>query len=365
MPRLIFMTTEDIRLPANLRESDANSALQGEFRHRLQQERICKFFCDARDLKASAIASLKEWEAESTRAPVPGMAMSLPSAEPNLGMCVHQLCDRGPQEDVFKVFFRQKIKESPGVPQVYIVRGEEREALQSLIDRFCSVTIEKYLIPQLSLPREPVTRRLVDWPDPNSPSPKDALLDRLFAKIAGDEAYPDPNAEAFVALRLLSYRGILALKHEVRASRWTKNLLLLIEWYFRFWDQVASHRPPRQLLIFISILYPDGTREDGWKSWLPFSVAFGPCERDLIDLQNRRQREIENNPCMCPVSRLPELRCVEHQHVMEWFSANGICNLHERESYREKLFSKRACIHMANLEPELERIVSSYRKQSQ
>src|ERR1700736_142888 len=71
MPRLIFMTTEDFRLPANLRESDTNSALQGEFRIRLQQERICKFFNDARDLKAFAIASLKEGEAESVEVPAP------------------------------------------------------------------------------------------------------------------------------------------------------------------------------------------------------------------------------------------------------------------------------------------------------
>ena len=365
MPRLIFMTTEDFRLPANLRESDTNSALQGEFRHRLQQERICKFINDERDLKASAIASLKEWEVESVEAPAPAKPMRLPAAEPNLGLSVHQLCDRGPQEDVFKVFFRQKIKEIPGVPQIYIVSGEERESLQSLIDRFCTVTIEKHLIPQLNLPREPVTRRLVDWPDPNSPSPKDALLDRLFARVAEEEAYPDPNAEAFVALRLLTYRGILALKHEVRVPRWTQNLLVLVEWYCRFWDQVASHRPARQLVVFLSILYPDGTKEEGWKSWLPFSVAFGPCERDLIDLQNRRQRETENNPRMCPIIRLPELRCVGHHHVMDWFSTNGICELHERESHREKLFTKRDCVHMANLEPELEKIVASYRKQRQ
>jgi hypothetical protein len=54
----------------------------------------------------------------------------------------------------------------------------------------------------------------------------------------------------FVNLRLLTVGGMLALKHEIREKRWTAKVLRLIDWYCRFWDEVAAHNPMRQLMVF-------------------------------------------------------------------------------------------------------------------
>jgi hypothetical protein len=360
MPRLLFLTSDDFQTPADLSEPDSQSDLQQKFRSRLKQEPRARYFDTVDDLKAevrtSLLALLKE-AVEGPQAPFGGR-----NAKPQFGLGVYRLCDRGPQEDAFALFFRQKMRDTPFVPQIYILRGEERENLESLIDRFCTVTIEKHLIPQLNLPRVPVTCRLVEWPDPNSPDPEEALKFRLFVKVADDELYQALDSATFVKLRLLSESGILALKHEIRETRWSAKILRLIDWYCRFWDEVATHRPTRRLLVFISILYPDGTREDGWKSRLPFWFTFGSVERDLNELQNRRKRATEKNPYLCPIARLPEARCVRENHLMDWFSNFQLCELQERERHRKQLFANRECVHMAHLEPELKKIVTTWRE---
>jgi hypothetical protein len=137
IPRLIFLTREDFRVPANLRDSDVNREAQQKFRDRVCQERIVRYFDDPKDLKAHAIAalfSLAEQTGEITRPLQRGA-----NGEPSLGEDVHRLCDRGPQEDEFTSFFLRKSKELPGRPQIYILCGEERESLDCLIDR--SVTL--------------------------------------------------------------------------------------------------------------------------------------------------------------------------------------------------------------------------------
>jgi hypothetical protein len=358
MPRLIFLTKENFLLPANLMDSDVQRQAQQKFRNRVCQERIARFFDDPNDLKAHVIASLfslGEATGETTR---PSSRES--NGEPNLGAEVHRLCDRGPQEDEFTLFFRRVNKELPYLPHIYILRGEERESLDSLVDRFRCVTIGN-LISQLNLPRGPVICRLVTWPDSVSQHPEEALAAQLFKKIADKEEYQELNAAALANLALMKVDGILALKHEIRAKRWTLKVANLIDWYCRFWDEVAALRPKRRILIFLSILYPNGTKEHSWKSWVPFPLVFGPVERDLIKLQNRRQRETEKNPQMCPIARLPEIRCVRDDHLREWFSTNEICEQHEREMHCEKLFARRNCLHMAELEPELKEIVRTYR----
>jgi Domain of unknown function (DUF4062)/inactive STAND len=360
MPRLIFLTREDFRIPANLRDTDMNREAQQKFRERVCQERMVKFFDDPKDLRAHVIASLfhlAEETGETARPPSRGS-----SGEPNLGPDVYRLCDRGPQEDEFTSFFRQKTKDLAGAPHIYILRGEERESLDSLIDRFRSITIGN-LIPQLNLPRVPVICRLVRWPDPASSRPEEALVAQLFARIAENEPYQALDAAALVKLALLRAGGILALKHEIRAKRWTPMVVRLIDWYCGFWDEVAALHPKPRILVFLSILYPNGTKEQSWKSRLPFPLVFGPVDRDLLDLQNRRQRETERNPEMCPIAQLPEVRCVRDDHLREWFSTNGICDQNERDIHCQRLFAIRDCIHMAEVEPELKKIVAAYRNQ--
>jgi hypothetical protein len=142
-------------------------------------------------------------------------------------------------------------------------------------------------------------------------------------KTAEHEPYQALDAAALVKLALLRVDGILALKHEIHGKRWTPKVVRLIDWYCRFWDEVAASHPKRRILVFLSILYPNGTKEHSWKSRLPFPIVYGPVERDLIMLQNRRQRETEENPQMCPVARLPEIRCVRDIHLREWFTLLG------------------------------------------
>jgi SEFIR domain-containing protein/uncharacterized protein DUF4062/iSTAND domain-containing protein len=363
MPRLLFLMTDDYQVPVELRESNSEqqSALQRKFMARLRDELRVRYFDTVDDLKevmSTSLVPLLKDAMEGSRAPFGERTVT-----PKSGLGIYRLCDRGAQEDAFKLFFRQKMRDTPLLPQIYILQGEERENLDSLIDRFCTITIEKQLSPKLNLPRVPVTCRLIQWPDLNSPAPEEAVKLKLFEEVAEDgEDYSKPESATFAKLRQLSVSGILALKHEIRETRWSTKFFRLIEWYCRFWDEVAKHRPKRRLLIFISILYPGPVREDSWKSKLAFSFAFRSVGFYLNALQNGRNGAVRKNPCLCPIARLPPVRCVRANHLMDWFSNFKLCELHERENYRNRLFANRECVHMAHLEPELKKIVNIWRE---
>jgi hypothetical protein len=357
MPRILFLTGKDFPVPADLREPDEKWAAQKKFRERISNDRMAKFFDDPSELlglvkNSLILLSEKKFKGSSRR------LRGVGSTEKNLGLQVYEMCDREPQEDEFIWFFEDQFKEKPCVPQIYILRGEERENVDSLIERFCKITIEKNLSRTLDLPRERVTVRRVKWPDLESQDPANALSRQLFASVAKkSEKYTDLMPESFAKFSAIASGRILALKHEVRERRWTRKLRMLVADYCRFWDQLAVvDRPIRQILVFISILYPNGTK-DSWRALLPTSVTFGPVEQDLIRLQNHRQRDAERKSRMCPIKHLQEICCIRPDDLMEWFAEHGIGKLYERERHCERLFAQRRCIHMAHLEPELERII--------
>lgn len=363
MPRLLFLMTDNYQVPVELRGS--NSEKQGDllqkFRTRLRDELRVRYFDTVDDLKAvvsmSLVPLLKD-AMEGSR-----LSFGERTAKPQSGLGIYRLCDRGPQEDAFKLFFRRKMRDTPFLPQIYILQGEERENLDSLIDRFCTITIEKQLSPKFNLPRVPVKCRRIEWPDLNSPAPEEAVKLKLFEEVAEDgEDYSEPEPAEFVKLRQLSVSGIFALKHEIRQTRWPAKSFRLVDSYCRFWDEVAKHRPTRRLLIFISILYPEGYQKESWKSKLAFSIAFGSVGLYLNALQNGRNGAVPQNPYLCPIARLPPVRCVRANHLMDWFSNFKLCELHERENYRNQLFANRECVHMAHLEPELKKIVNTWRQ---
>jgi hypothetical protein len=74
------------------------------------------------------------------------------------------------------------------------------------------------------------------------------------------------DAATFVNLRLLTVGGMLAIKHEIREKRWTAKVLRLIDWYCRFWDEVAAHIQDRWSDLRDGLV--DDGRKRGWeKGW--------------------------------------------------------------------------------------------------
>jgi hypothetical protein len=64
VPRLIFVTPDDIPLPASLRESDENHSKQQAFRKLVHAERIPDEFQSAEKLALAVVTALRNWETE-------------------------------------------------------------------------------------------------------------------------------------------------------------------------------------------------------------------------------------------------------------------------------------------------------------
>src|SRR6516225_3134249 len=82
--------------------------------------------------------------------------------------------------------------------QVYILRGEERENIDNLIERFCTITIPKQLIPQFNLPRKSVACRLVEWPDHDCHTQmrhSNVACSRRSLKMSPSNVWPSPACQ--------------------------------------------------------------------------------------------------------------------------------------------------------------------------
>ena len=63
---------------------------------------------------------------------------------PDLGPLVAKMCNRTVAHEQFQRFFSQHSQQSAGRPQIVLVRGWERERLDSLVERFCGTILRRH-----------------------------------------------------------------------------------------------------------------------------------------------------------------------------------------------------------------------------
>ena len=161
----------------------------------------------------------------------------------------------------------------------------------------------------------------------------------------------------------------MILKHEIRAADWDLLTLNTFKWYLGFWDDAGQEltRPqksaaPPQLVIFLSIIYPDEKPASGWSRWLPRAGRFDPSalEKDLLSILNARQTRVsDSGEKLSPVCLLDPLRCVKRATTSRLGSAQTrslMMNL-STPQVRHEIFKNEDCRHMDELESELQNIL--------
>jgi len=363
IPRLMFVAEEGVAVSPELLRADSDPERQVAFRKRVMNSgEIAGRFDNPKDLAADiviAIGNEEKWQA-----PVPPDA-----PRRGRGEIVSKLCNRVSQEMQFWKNFRLALKMTPGLPQIYVIRGDEREAPGSLVARFRFKNIQEYA--NKTWPADGVVSyRLVPWPSTDEENIRQArLTELLFDKWeAGDAPTTSEEKAGVLFARQIAARRdkIMVVKHDIRAADWDARTLNCLKWYFGFWDdagrELAGSASPPQCVIFLNIIYPYEKPKSGWLARLWGAGEFDPSglEKDLLSILNARQTRVsDTGEKLSPACLLDALHCVRREDVMTWFAANQILEDEplEQRTEAEKIFEKRDCRHMDELESELQRIL--------
>lgn len=366
IPRLMFVAEEGVAVSPELLRADSDPERQVAFRKRvLTSGEIAGFFDSPDDLAADAPIAIRNFETSQTLPP---------SDAPRRGRgeIVSKLCNRVSQEMQFWKNFRSGLKMTPGVPQIYVIRGDEREAPGSLVARFRWKNIQEHA--NKTWPADGVVSyKSPQWPSTDEENIRQArLTELLFDQWDAGEAPATSEEKAGVLFaRQIALRRdkIMIVRHDIRGDDWDVRTLNCLKWYLGFWDdagrelaRIEAPASPPQCVIFLNIIYPHEKPKSGWLARLRGAGRFdhGPLEKDLLSLLNARQtRASESGERLCPVCLLDRLHCVKRQDVMAWFAANQILEDEplEQRTEADKIFEKRDCRHMDELESELQRIL--------
>lgn len=372
IPRLMFIAPDTFYLPMNLRESDIKWQRQRAFREHVSQEQIRADFNSPQALVVEVIKAIRNWELGQLRSS-DEEAATLPARwrhpgssqarNPHLGSLVTKLCDRSTQEEEFSAFFSLHIRQHAGFPQIYLIRGEENERPDSLIERLGQTNVQDYANYKWGEQKAAVTHKSVDWPHDGDPTQRrQRVVSWLFKRF--DPAYEfnheDFSPASFVQLPALTLYPVVILQHDVRAARWDQAAKSLLEWYLRFWDSIARLHPKPQFLVFLNIIYPPKGEDGFWKVWLRTSrFDKKRVERDLVEIYRLRQSLLTQDAQSkaCPCLLIEELSCVEREQVIDWFKRHKIYE--DWKIWQAKcneIFVSSDCRNMADIEYELKNI---------
>jgi len=365
IPRLMFVANEELTVSRELSERDSDPNRQVVFRKRVMNSgEIVGFFTTPEGLAADAPIAIANW--------MPSQGPVLTEApRRGRGPLVSKLCNRAKQEAQFWKYFRSGLAKTPGLPQIYFIRGVEAEAPGSLIERFRWKTIQEYankLWPTDGV----VAYKSTDWPSEGDGDFRfERLLDLLFTEWEAGIApgANEKNPGAVFVQRIAPRRDkIMIVKHDLRGSRWDGLMRDSIKRYLDFWDDAgkeligrAGGVPVPQCVIFISIIYPSEKEPPLLLRWVPGVRRFDAAavEAGLLSILNSRQTHVsDTQEQLCSVGLLERLHCVERDDVMAWFSTNQIFDDQpfRRREFCNKVFETQPCRHMDELESELHRV---------
>jgi hypothetical protein len=225
LSRLVFIAPDDFIVPANLYELEDKWRRQQAFRQRVNEHRIRATFNTPEQLAIEVIRAIRNWERQQQTSGSGGKRQPRAgrSHGANLGELVPRMCDRSPQEGDFHLFFSEQIKRRPGLPQVYLIHGEQDECHASLVERFNRTHLKDFA----SLKRGGVSgKRLADWPHEGVPAGRERLLmARLFKEFDNNYEFKsdDFSAAAFARLTAKRLDPVIALSHEIRATNGIKR----------------------------------------------------------------------------------------------------------------------------------------------
>ncbi len=362
----VFVTILDREpLPLSRHRKEVPAELEWLVKKALRKERNDRYqttqelLTDLRSLKQEL-----EFDAQAGRFAAQRHSATAYTREPNIGPLVSKMCDRSPQVQEFTDFFVSNLKRRSGVPQIYVVRGEERECHDSLIERLIHTQIKNFAEKRWGEQKGVITFKKLGWAYEGELTELQHELKRmLFAEF--DPAYMDDDLSATALSRLpaLSLTPIVVIQHRIHTTRWNNLTGELTEWYLRFWADIGLKPFEQQFLIFLNIIYPRARINRWWESLLRLKrINKRSIERELHEIGGLQAEG-------CPRLMLKELLPPKQDEVKDWFSHHNVCDSEKiRQELSEKIFKTddgRIADYksMADIEHELQKIYQGYIKE--
>lgn len=306
------------------------------------------------------------------QAPPNGKQSSLTGAPPPgdstrqvyLGSHSAKLCDRNRQVNEFMDFFISNINGRYGVPQIYLIRGDETECHDSLVERLVHTQLKPFAEHRWGEQKGIVTSKKLSWAyDGSMMGLQQELIRMLFMEF--DPSYCGQDLSAKVLSRAAASwkSALIAIQHRIYARHWDESTRKLIHWYLTYWSGVSNHFTGPQFLIFLNIIYPKGEAPRWFKFWpLPKRFDKGHIDAEL-------ERLIDSAPQALPCKMLKELLPIRQEEVQDWLSR---CNVHpEKTRFQllEKIFKSEDgrvidAKSMLDVELELHQFIESLRDKS-
>ncbi|HEX8847696.1 MAG TPA: protein kinase [Pyrinomonadaceae bacterium] len=312
----------------------------------------------SRSLDTSEVGTIKHIQVPPFTPVRPSLAPL--TGEPNLGPLVAKMCDRRQQEIEFSDFFIAHLRERPGCPQVSLIRGEEKECHDSLIERLVSTRIKQIAERRWGAQTSAIIFRTPDWPYEGELAERQLELRRtLFYEF--DPAYmeDDLSATALGRLQSLALSPLIVIRHRIHASRWDQGTGELLRWYLNYWAELKISPAVPQFLIFLSVIYPRTAAASWWKSLI------GAKGFDKKSVETELQSIAAAGKSRLPFLILKELQPIQAHEVQDWFSRYNIYDEKKRLELSERMFETEGGrrvehLNMADIEHALQQIHQTY-----
>lgn len=361
---LIFLLHEDVPWPPSLMEKEEGGAKLAALRAELLDKYSVDFFRNRDDLARRVSAAVQTVVAGGPRVePRPRETISVGAL--NLGPLVAKMCDRRQQENEFFEVFTLNLRARPGLPQIYLLRGEEGECHDSLVERLMSTRMKQIAEKKWGAQGSVITFKTPAWPAEGELVERKLDLQRnLFSEF--DPAYMEDDLTATALSRLpgLQLTPLVVVRHRIHAARWDRTARELVEWYMSYWGALNVEQTGPQFLIFLNVIYPRIRMQPAnwWKTILR-AKQFDK-RRVELDLAEIAAGQRAGLPCLL----LKELLPVTQLEVKDWFSQYNIYDEKKRNELAEKIFTARngrltSYRSMADIEYELRLIHQSYIKE--
>jgi serine/threonine protein kinase len=283
------------------------------------------------------------------------MTVSVSSSGPSLrahaGRLVSKTCDRLSQVNEFDSFLRRTRAASPGVPQIYLLPGDEGDAHDSLVERLIHTTLSRFAEEIGGFERGSVGRLRTPWPD--SDDLESAKRDLTIALLReSDPSYLGDDLSSQSLVNALGKRpqSVIVLHHDLRARHLKRFTPDLVEWYANeYWGALQKARPGQQFVVFLKLIYPPRKQFN-----IGALLGLAPDGRRMYrDLQERLTRPGLRSACLV----FKELQPLTIDDVSEWFSSNGIVESERRRmELAQSIFQGHEQRNMAHVEAALEEI---------
>lgn len=253
------------------------------------------------------------------------------------------MCDRTRQVTQFYKFFMANVFNRRGLPQIYLVHGEEGQGHDSLVKRVIIDKIERYAVSlkgSMEGTTLPIKTEVQPWKDIEEV--KENLLFGIFEKVSPDFDPRDLSVRQFCNHRKLRAYPFVVIQHDFELTQWGFELRELIEWYLTtYWMEAGICGS--QILIFLNFIYAYSRMPQ----WLRFpSKGLGKAEFAEF-LKNLSTQIDAAYPCLL----LDELGHLDEREVCRTLEMVGIHEEEECPNWLKTLFKqKRGKVRMVEVE---------------